>query len=373
MDAQTTSSFKHEVIEEIRKSITNYHKDNFDYNRFKIQSISLANKVKKLIRTVLPNSVISANETTRYLENTVLIFAEYGERLQKLYDILSDDYSKRMLVQLITYRILGKVKVKLSTNTTDYWLKYKAIEKLKNEKEQLDIKFNNWHLNMYDIQSLGMPIKLYIRPSGVLHEFILEQYKYKDKVMAEKGDVVFDAGACWGDTALYFANRVGSEGKVYSFEFIPGNCSIFQQNLNLNDGLKNCIELITNPLWEKEGLKIYFTDNGPGSQVSFQPFVGYQGVGETLTIDSIVQSKNLTKLDFIKMDIEGAEPNALNGALDTIKALKPKLAIASYHSLDDFVNIPLWINDLNLGYELYLDHFTIHWEETIIFAKVKDK
>ena len=69
------------------------------------------------------------------------------------------------------------------------------------------------------------------------------------------------------------------------------------------------------------------------------------------------------------MDIEGTEPNALNGAIETIKKFKPKLAIAIYHSTDDFVNIPNWILDLNLNYELFLGHFTIHSEETVCFAK----
>ncbi len=72
------------------------------------------------------------------------------------------------------------------------------------------------------------------------------------------------------------------------------------------------------------------------------------------------------------MDIEGAEPLALKGAVETIKRFKPKLAIAIYHSMDDFIKIPIWIIELNLGYKLYLGHYTIHSEETIIFAKVEE-
>ena len=68
------------------------------------------------------------------------------------------------------------------------------------------------------------------------------------------------------------------------------------------------------------------------------------------------------------MDIEGAELLALNGAIETIKKFKPKLAIAIYHSMSDFISIPKWIDDLNLGYKLYLDHYTIHTEETILYA-----
>ena len=52
----------------------------------------------------------------------------------------------------------------------------------------------------------------------------------------------------------------------------------------------------------------------------------------------------------------------------TIKKHRPKLAIAIYHSLDDFVNIPKWLIGLDLGYKFYLGHYTIHAEETVLFA-----
>jgi hypothetical protein len=74
-------------------------------------------------------------------------------------------------------------------------------------------------------------------------------------------------------------------------------------------------------------------------------------------------------VDFIKMDIEGAELPALKGAVETIKKFKPQLAIAIYHNMEDFTAIPKWIKGLGLGYQLYLGHYTIHGEETVIFAK----
>jgi hypothetical protein len=123
-------------------------------------------------------------------------------------------------------------------------------------------------------------------------------------------------------------------------------------------------------LWEKKGQKVYYNDRGPGSRIELTEFNGFEGETETQTIDDFCKERNLNKVDFIKMDIEGAELYALKGGENSIRRYKPKLAIASYHSLDDFVNIPLWIDNLNLGYKIYLNHLTIHWEETIIFAKV---
>ena len=82
----------------------------------------------------------------------------------------------------------------------------------------------------------------------------------------------------------------------------------------------------------------------------------------------LIKSEKITDVDFIKMDIEGAELNALKGSLTTIQKFKPKLAISVYHSLEDYSSILLWLRELNLGYKFYLRHFTIHAEETILFA-----
>jgi FkbM family methyltransferase len=54
----------------------------------------------------------------------------------------------------------------------------------------------------------------------------------------------------------------------------------------------------------------------------------------TITIDDFVQRFSLPRVDFIKMDIEGAESRALTGAADIIRRFRPRLAISAYHSLD---------------------------------------
>ena len=68
------------------------------------------------------------------------------------------------------------------------------------------------------------------------------------------------------------------------------------------------------------------------------------------------------------MDIEGAEQPALRGAIQTLKRDRPRLAISLYHSMDDMVQIPRWIADLDRGYRFYLGHETIFDAETVLFA-----
>jgi hypothetical protein len=89
---------------------------------------------------------------------------------------------------------------------------------------------------------------------------------------------------------------------------------------------------------------------------------------ETRCIDDLVAQGGIPRVDFIKMDIEGFELRALRGACRTLHTYKPRLAISLYHSPSDFVTIPGFLKDLGLGYRLYLDHHTIHSEETVLYA-----
>jgi FkbM family methyltransferase len=295
--------------------------------------------------------------------------------MERLYDSLHDDHSKDLLIDLISYRILGYSKVKLSTNTPENRNRLAELKNAGDKTDVIDPNFMGLKLNKFDLNKWGKDIKIYLNPTGVLVDFFIEQYRYrngKKEISVRPGDVVLDAGGCWADTALYFADLAGTKGKVYSFEFIPNNLKIFQRNCDLNPRLKEQIEVVPKPVWSHSGQKVYFKDWGPGSQVAFESFAEADGQTETIAIDDFVEKSGVQKVDFIKMDIEGAEPNALEGARRVIEKYRPTLAIAIYHSPDDFVNIPNWILDLNLGYKLYLTHNTIHHEETVIFAQAHD-
>jgi len=71
---------------------------------------------------------------------------------------------------------------------------------------------------------------------------------------------------------------------------------------------------------------------------------------------------------FIKMDIEGAELNALKGAKKTIIANTPKLAISIYHQLNDLWEIPIYIKQLVPEYKLYVRHHSKTIAETVLYA-----
>jgi hypothetical protein len=125
-------------------------------------------------------------------------------------------------------------------------------------------------------------------------------------------------------------------------------------------------------LWNVSGEVIDCFSNGPGTSLDQSRHVnGHESLQvTTISIDDLVKVKNLPRVDFIKMDIEGAELSALKGAEQTLRDFRPRLAISLYHNESDLIEIPEFINSLNLGYEFFLDHFSIHNEETVLFARV---
>ena len=78
---------------------------------------------------------------------------------------------------------------------------------------------------------------------------------------------------------------------------------------------------------------------------------------EAISIDEFVAENNIEKVDFIKMDLENSELNALNGAIETIQRDRPQMAICIYHSFEQFIEIPVFFDKMldNYVYKLYYD------------------
>jgi len=311
---------------------------------------------------ILPNYFHLPIENMSRLET---VLAE----LSPVYDLLADEASKATLIKLISYKILGNNKVKMPVNTDSYWEQRKAAHAMANGAATIKINFNNWELRHFALNKIGYPIELYTLPGGVQIIFMLHQYEYgktNPPIKARPGDYVIDGGGGWGDTALYFAHEVGPQGRVFTFEFTPENLEVFDRNLKLNPELAKRIAIFENALWDQSGEDCTYSPSGPATSLNSSKEGSLRTT--TLSIDDLVKQEKLPKVDLIKMDIEGAELKALRGAEETIRTFKPKLAISVYHKPHDIAEIPLYLNNLDLGYEFFLDHFTIYEGETVLFA-----
>jgi FkbM family methyltransferase len=276
-----------------------------------------------------------------------------------------DPASREWLRALYVFMALGPHHVRLPTNQPAYWAHYEQAARLRTGAS--GVWFGDTELDLFALDYLGERIELACRVGHVAFSFLRGQYMFDRlgvRIAPAAGDVVIDAGACLGDTALAFAAAVGPAGRVLSFDPMPSHAQIFQANVARNPKLAGRIALIEAAIGTVTGEMVSFEDRGAASR----PSETGQVQATTLAIDDVVRAERLDRVDFIKMDIEGGELEALAGAMDTIRRFKPKLAISAYHKIDDLLMLPAAIRAIEPGYRLYLDHYTVHQEETVIFA-----
>lgn len=90
----------------------------------------------------------------------------------------------------------------------------------------------------------------------------------------------------------------------------------------------------------------------------------------TIRLDNVLGDKRVT---ILKMDIEGAEKAALEGAKNLIKAQKPKLAVCVYHRIEDLWQIPILLKNWVPEYSISIRHHARWWvSETVCYAWIKD-
>jgi hypothetical protein len=123
-------------------------------------------------------------------------------------------------------------------------------------------------------------------------------------------------------------------------------------------------------LWESTGATLDTVLGGPASMVTEAARSSQAGVVRAVSLDDLVEEAGLDRVDFVKLDIESAEPAALRGATATLVRWRPKLALAAYHHIDHLWQLPHALSELGCGYRFALGHFTMHAEETVIYAWV---
>jgi FkbM family methyltransferase len=280
-----------------------------------------------------------------------------------------DQPSRDLLVEVIKFRILGVHHVRLPANNTHYAQTNALINRSIIRPQTVRIDSFPYVLNQYRLNGKEGTLSLHGDACTLRNTFLLQQYRHSTEqvvIEARPGEVVLDGGGCWGDTALYFADRVGDTGRVYSFEFDDQNLEIFNKNLAENPRLARRVQIVPLALWETSGQSITYAPQR-GAATALDPEAQSGKTARTTSIDSWVRESGLG-VGFIKLDIEGAELKALQGAGWTLRTFRPRLAVCLYHGMNDFVDIPRYLSGLGVGYRFYLGHVTMYHEETVLFA-----
>lgn len=176
-------------------------------------------------------------------------------------------------------------------------------------------------------------------------------YFPEDIIRLVEHEIFVDCGAYNGDSIELFMQNldkqnVGKPERIIGFEPDTENF----EKMKANTQHLNFCQCVQKGVWNKESI-LHFQS---GEQSSSR--VAREESEETVSIQlcSIDDTLAGDKATFIKMDIEGAELKALEGAAETIKKYHPLLAISVYHKPDDLISIPQYIKSLYPEYSFFL-------------------
>lgn len=186
-----------------------------------------------------------------------------------------------------------------------------------------------------------------------------DQYFPPDIIRLSDHECFVDIGSYDGDTVGDFVKRTGARfDRIDSFEVDHLNYVQLKRNVARMPHADR-IQVFNLGIWDAERDVTYSIGKS-------QSTIGNgQATGHVVPLDHILRGE---RVSFIKMDIEGAEPNALRGAKNIIETQKPRLAICVYHHLKHLWEIPLYIKELVPEYKLYLRHHTNLEYETVCYA-----
>jgi FkbM family methyltransferase len=234
------------------------------------------------------------------------------------------------------------------TNYTDTILndrdKYETLyNQLEDEKSKETLeKVTSFRLNrnIFDLKEFELRIQ--------------EQY-FEPFVKLKESPAFIDGGGFDGDTSVKFAALYPNYHSIH----------LFEPNFNMLDTAKKNLKSFSNIHYYLKGLWSSTTtfnfDNslGSASKITEQGKI----VIEAISLDETINEK----IDFIKLDIEGAECEALKGAKNLIQKYKPALAVCVYHDQRDFIRIPELVTSLRSDYKIYLRHYTQGIFETVMY------
>ncbi|MCC6197771.1 MAG: FkbM family methyltransferase [Burkholderiales bacterium] len=291
-------------------------------------------------------------------------FVEHSADFYRSRQLLADEASRELFDLLLLFRVLGHLHVRLPLSDPV-------------KKEARIPVPDDWKVADTDEQTMFGPLSIFCVPVGDdqvwvkawpanVSAYLGGQYYFErngERIAPREGDHVIDAGGCFGDTALFFAHSIGRTGRVYTFDPLRKHCDIMRDAFRLNSELEARISIF------EAGVSDADQAGEPDATGVIDPGARVDSPGIALrSIDSMLAGGEIARVDFVKMDIEGSELAALKGAVGALRTFKPRLAISLYHRAEDFYAIPLWLDSLGLGYRFFLDHYSIHHEETVLYA-----
>jgi FkbM family methyltransferase len=167
----------------------------------------------------------------------------------------------------------------------------------------------------------------------------------------QPGDIVLDCGANVG----VFTKKALAQGasRVIAIEPAPENLLVLRKNLAAEIAAGK-VTIYAKGVWNKEDTLTMYIDATNSAADSFVRRTDDSGTIQLplTTVDRLVEELSLNRVDFIKMDVEGAERQAVAGAAGTIRRFHPRMALCVYHLPDDADVIPKAVLAIDSQYQM---------------------
>ena len=179
-------------------------------------------------------------------------------------------------------------------------------------------------------------------------------YRYDHPALGPfPGDHIVDCGAYTGDTAEAFLKRVGGNARVTAIEPLSRNFAELEAWIERNDIAAKVFPVHAAVASACGRVVIAAGDDPSDPRAHIQ-----DGDGEPVEVETLdhLFAGRLRDVDYIKIDIEGFELDALNGASALLRASAPNLAIAGYHRAEHLWEIPELLDAIRPGYTIFVGH-----------------
>lgn len=181
---------------------------------------------------------------------------------------------------------------------------------------------------------------------------------YENILKLNDNESYVDLGAYTGDTIAEFLHH--TKGKYEQIIALEPNVKNFRKCMKNTIHLDN-IEWYNAAAWSSDEVRMFSKNAGR------QATITDSGVPvQCLSVDTVVADKGCT---YLKYDVEGADKNAIEGSVRTIRQYSPKICTALYHRAYDIIDIPLMLHEIEPNYSMYMRQYPYYpsWE-TNLFA-----
>src|SRR5918992_3614911 len=192
-----------------------------------------------------------------------------------------------------------------------------------------------------------------------------------ERFLPKQGDIVVDIGAHMGRYTIISSKRVGANGKVVAIEAHPNNFEMLNRNIKLNQ-LTNVVPLNYAVYSKETKIKLYLPEVESGYTMHHSIMSNRARTEDKFvevnanTLDYLLQLKGIMEVNWIKIDVEGAEFEVLQGASNVLSKSKDIALLIEVHGLDNYRPIVEFLSSYNFIIEFEKSNKTGDWRHIVL-------